>query len=76
MYNCVYKISNEPYLQPFQYKILNKTVTFRYNLYNGIRFPVIIVFTVPMLIGKNITSTSLCQLNSGEINIFFTTQSL
>ena len=33
IYKLLYKISNEPYLQSFQYKILNKTVNCRYNLY-------------------------------------------
>ena len=33
IYNLVYKISKEPYLQSFQYKILNRTVNCRYNLY-------------------------------------------
>ena len=32
IYKLVYKISNEPYLQSFQYKILNRTVNCRYNL--------------------------------------------
>ena len=33
LYKLVYKISNEPYLQSFQYKILNRTVNCRYNLH-------------------------------------------
>ena len=33
IYKFEYKISNEPYLQSFQYKILNRTVNCRYNLY-------------------------------------------
>ena len=32
MYNLVYKISDKPYLQTFQYKLLNRIINCRYNL--------------------------------------------
>ena len=33
VFTLVYKITKEPYLQSFQYKILNRTLNCRYNLY-------------------------------------------
>ena len=33
VYSLVYTISKEPYLQTFQYKVLNRSINCRYNLY-------------------------------------------
>ena len=33
MFILIYKITKEPYLQSFQYKVLNRTIICRYNLY-------------------------------------------
>ena len=33
VYSLVYSISKEPYLQTFQYKVLNRSINCRYNLY-------------------------------------------
>ena len=33
VYNLVYTVSKEPYLQTFQYKILHRTINCRYNLW-------------------------------------------
>ena len=39
VYSLVYKISGEPYLQSFQYKIINRSLNCRHNLYKWNKIP-------------------------------------